>query len=94
MRKELCDESAGLNALEKMTHDLLGEAVTEFGLFAVRYELTFHNDEEEPDPKVIVYDNDWGVPDGECLGWAVFKDGKIVVERTEYAKNGKAIGKF
>jgi hypothetical protein len=79
-----------MGELEKMTHELLARAVTEFGLFAVRYEITFHNDEEEPDPVVAVYENSWGVPDGECLGWVKFNDdGVLEFKRTTYASKGE-----
>jgi hypothetical protein len=79
-----------LGPLEKMTYDLLARAVTEFGLFAVRYEITFHNDEEEPDPVVAVYEDIWGVPDGECLGWVKFNDdGVLEFKRTDYASKGE-----
>ena len=79
-----------MGELEKMTHELLARAVTEFGLFAVRYEITFHNDEEEPDPVVAVYENIWGVPDGECLGWLNFNnDGVLEFKRTDYASKGE-----
>lgn len=79
-----------MGELEKMTHELLARAVTEFGLFTVRYEITFHNDEEEPDPVVAVYENLWGVPDGECLGWVKFNDdGVLEFKRTDYASKGE-----
>jgi hypothetical protein len=82
-------------ALERMTHELLARAVNEFGLFAVRYEITFHNDEEEPDPIVFAYENYWGVPDGSCLGWVKFDDeGVLEFKRTDYAKTNTAIGNF
>ena len=75
-----------MGALEKMTNELLGQAVTEFGLFDVRYEITFRGDEEEPHPQVVVYEDLWGIPDGDCLAWFYFNEkGAVEFKRADHS---------
>lgn len=71
--------------IQKMTEELLASAINTFGLYNVSYELSFDCDEHGlPEPRIHVYEDYWGVPDGERLGHAVFENNVVVVSKTKY----------